>query len=122
MTTFEKPMIGRLAAAAALACATLAGCVVAPAPGAVYNDPYGYPTQAAVYAPAAPPAPVYEVQPALPYPGAIWINGYWGYSGNRHQWVPGRYERPRPGYRYQPHRWQPVARGGWQLHGGGWVR
>ncbi|MBK8666120.1 MAG: YXWGXW repeat-containing protein [Burkholderiales bacterium] len=102
--------------------ALLTGCVVAPVPGAVYNDPYGYPTQTTVYAPVAPPTPYYEVQPALPYPGAIWISGYWNWSGNRHQWVPGRYERPRHGYRWQPHRWDRSPRGGWQLQGGGWMR
>ena len=96
---------------------------MAPVPGTVYSDPYGYPsTPATVYAPMAPPAPYYEVQPALPYPGAIWINGYWNWSGNRHHWVPGRYERPRPGYRWQPHRWDRSPRGGWYLQGGGWVR
>ena len=95
----DRPTLARLtlAAGALAAAAALAGCVVAPVPGTVYSDPYGYPsTPATVYAPMAPPAPYYEVQPALPYPGAIWINGYWNWSGNRHHWVPGRYERPRP--------------------------
>lgn len=110
-------------APAIVAAAALAGCVVAPVPGAVYSDPYGQPVQTAVYAPVAPPAPYYEVQPAVPYPGAVWISGYWGgYSGGRHHWVPGRYERARPGYRWQPHRWDRGPRGGWQLQGGGWVR
>ena len=75
-----------------------------------------------VYAPVAPPAPYYEVQPPLPYPGAIWIGGYWNWSGHRHVWVPGRYERPRPGYHYAPHRWSRSPRGGWYLQGGGWIR
>ena len=121
----DRPTLARLtlAAGALAAAAALAGCVVAPVPGTVYSDPYGYPsTPATVYTPMAPPAPYYEVQPALPYPGAIWINGYWNWSGNRHHWVPGRYERPRPGYRWQPHRWDRSPRGGWYLQGGGWLR
>ena len=121
----DRPTLARLtlAAGALAAAAALAGCVVAPVPGTVYSDPYGYPsTPATVYAPMAPPAPYYAVQPVLPYPGAIWINGYWNWSGNRHHWVPGRYERPRPGYRWQPHRWDRSPRGGWYLQGGGWVR
>ena len=75
-----------------------------------------------VYAPVAPPAPYVEVQPAVPYPGAVWINGYWNWSGNRHTWVPGRYDRPRPGWRWQPRRWERAPRGGWHSQGGGWVR
>ena len=106
--------------AGALGAILLTGCVVAPAP--MVSDPYGYPATTGVYAPMAPPAPYYEVQPALPYPGAIWINGYWNWTSNRHHWVPGRYERPRPGYRWQPHRWDRSPRGGWYLQGGGWVR
>ncbi|HOB68016.1 hypothetical protein [Ottowia sp.] len=116
-SSVARPALLASVAAAAL----LAGCVVAPVPGTVYNDPYGGPTQT-VYAPVAPPAPYYEVQPALPYPGAIWINGYWNWSGGRHVWTPGRYERPRPGYHYQNPRWSQGPRGGWQLHGGGWHR
>lgn len=113
----------RLTFAAALGAATaiLTGCVVAPA-GPVYADPYGQPVPATVYAPMAPPAPYIEMQPALPFPGAIWISGYWNWSGQRHVWVPGRYERPRPGYHWQPHRWDRSPRGGWDLRVGGWVR
>ena len=51
----------------------------------------------------------------------IWVGGYWGWRGSRHQWVPGSYERPRPGYRYEPHRWE-NNRGRWHLRAGGWFR
>jgi hypothetical protein len=35
--------------------------------------------------------------------------------------VPGYYDRPRAGYRYEPNRWE--NRGGrWQLRLGGWIR
>lgn len=67
--------------------ALLGGCVVAPVPGPVYAEPAGYPVNAGVYAPIAPPQPYYEVQPAMPFPGAVWISGYWGYNGGRHQWT-----------------------------------
>jgi len=33
--------------------------------------------------------------------------------------VGGRWEAPRPGYRYVPHRWVQEG-GGWRLHAGGW--
>jgi hypothetical protein len=105
----------------ACAAATLTACVVAPAP--MVADPYGYQgAPGAVYAPVAPPAPYYEVQPALPFAGAIWIGGFWNWAGGRHVWVPGHYERPRPGYRWSPQRWERSPRGGWNLQGGIWVR
>ena len=111
-----------LSLAALASAALLTGCVVAPVPGQVYAEPGGYAVDTGVYAPVAPPAPYYEVQPALLFPGALWINGYWGYSGGRHHWNRGHYERPRPGYRWEPRRWDRSPRGGWYLRGGGWVR
>jgi hypothetical protein len=123
-----------LAASAAAGALLLSGCVVAPAPYYTDGTPaytsgygyssgygYGYPAGAAVYAPVAPPAPYMEVQPAIPFTGAIWIGGYWNWSGGRYSWVPGRYERPRAGYRYEPRRWTQGSRGGWQMSGG-WRR
>ena len=100
--------------------ALLSGCVVAPAHRAGY---YGGASAAepAVVVDMPPPAPYAEVVPAMPYPGAVWASGYWGWRGSRHQWVPGYYERPRPGYRYEPHRWE-NSRGRWHLRAGGWFR
>ncbi len=88
------------------------GCAVVPAPEPAVT----------VYAPIAPPPPRVEVVPALPYPGAVWIGGYWGWYGGRHVWVPGYYARPRPGYHWQPYRWAPYPRQGWGLYGGHWAR
>ena len=98
----------------------LSACVVAPYPRQVgYSDPGGYESVVVVDAP--PPPPYVEVAPAMPYPGAFWIGGYWGWSAGRHQWVPGRWDRARPGYNWRPHAW--VQQGGrWHLRGGGWVR
>ena len=120
-TVFRPAVLRRSLATIALptlAALGLVGCVVAPVPPAQYG--YGAPAYDVVNVP--PPAPQYEVVGVAPYPGAIWISGYWNWSGNRHHWVPGRYERPRPGYRWQPHRWDRSPRGGWYLQGGGWVR
>jgi WXXGXW repeat (2 copies) len=111
------------------AAALLSGCVVAPYPArrAVYTQPVpAYSEAAPVYADdavvdVAPPAPYVEVRPVLPYAGAVWIGGYWGWRGGRHAWVPGYYERPRPGYAWRGHGW--VNDGGrWHLRGGGWYR
>jgi hypothetical protein len=108
----------------------LSACVVAPYPArpVVYSQPV---PAAPVYAPApaeqdyvvdvAPPPPYVEGVPAIPFAGAIWIGGYWGWNGGRHYWVPGRYEHPRPGYGWRPHAW--VQEGGrWHMRQGGWER
>ena len=99
----------RLSLVAATLCAGLAGCVVAPAPGY-------YGGQAVI---EAPPQPRAEVIGYAPFPGAIWINGYWGWRGGSHAWVPGYWERPRPGYRWQPHAWERDGRG-WRERPGRW--
>ena len=109
-----------------LAAALLSACVVAPYPQSrrvVYAEPVpaaAYASQEIIIDTAPPPVRV-EVIPVLPYAGAFWIGGYWGWSGGRHEWVPGRRERSRPGYQWRPHAW--VQQGGqWRLHGGGWAR
>ncbi len=112
----RTPTMGRRMALVLAVAATgllLSGCVVAPAQP-VY-------TTGEVYAPMAPPPPRYEVVPVLPFPGAIWISGYWNWSGGHHVWVPGRYMAPRPGYQWRPHQWAPRPGGGWALHGGQWA-
>jgi len=96
------------------ASAMLSACIVVPA------HP-GYVSGSVVVVDAPPPPPRVEVVPAMPYPGAVWISGYWGWSGGQHQWVRGYYERPRPGYRWEPHRWENQG-GRWHLHAGGWIR
>jgi hypothetical protein len=110
-------MTKRTSMALALAAgALLSGCIVVPA-----HQGYGYATGPVIVVDAPPPAPYAEVVPVLPYPGAVWIGGYWGWNGGRHQWVPGYYDRPRQGYRYEPHRWENHG-GRWHLRAGGWIR
>lgn len=69
---------------------------------------------------AAPPAPRVEVYGAPPYPGYIWIGGFWRWNGSGHVWVPGRWAAPHPGYRWVPRHWVRV-RAGWRLAGGRWM-
>ena len=97
--------------------AALSACVVAPV-----GTPYGYaPAGEAVVTDVVPPPPYAEVVPVMPFAGAIWINGYWGWNGGRHAWVGGRWEQPRPGYIWHPHHWvQHDNR--WHLEGGAWIR
>ena len=110
MIANRSPCIALLAAA--MSTLTLAGCVVAPAPnGYAYYDPVM----------VAPPPPRVEIVGVAPYPGHIWITGYWGWNGRAHHWVPGRWEAPRQGHRYVLHRWEPQGKG-WREDPGRWER
>jgi WXXGXW repeat (2 copies) len=115
----KSPSILRSIAVCGGAALLLSACVVAPYPAGP-----AYPQAGAgdVIVSSAPPAPYAEIVPVMPYPGAIWISGYWGWNQGRHHWVPGRYARPVPGHRWEPHRWTPGPRGNWHLRGGAWVR
>jgi hypothetical protein len=66
-----------------------------------------------------PPAPIVEYVPASPYPGFVWIDGFWGWNGGWY-WTAGHYSRPP----YRGAAWVAGAwvRGGrgWAWHGGRW--
>jgi hypothetical protein len=112
-------MIKPKTVAAALSVLALSACVIAPYPReAGYYPEAGAPM---IVTEVAPPPPYVEVVPAIPFPGAIWIGGYWGWSGGRHTWVGGHWEHGRPGYVWNPHRWENRS-GRWYLHEGGWGR
>lgn len=100
-----------LVAGAALA----VGCVVnepeAPARGVVVSGP--------------PPAPMREERPPPPDARAIWIAGYWHWTGIQYAWIPGHWEAPPTGavwaaprvttlkdgrYVYESGSWQPGSR------------
>ncbi len=103
---------------AALASATLSACVVTPYP----RPTYGYAGGGTVIVADRAPPPVYvETAPPLPYEGAVWLGGHWGFEGGRHVWVPGRYEHARAGYGWAPHQWV-AGDGRWHLRGGEWTQ
>ncbi|WP_247664429.1 hypothetical protein [Ideonella alba] len=124
MNTSMSSAFGRrlLAGSSLLVLLALPACVVVPAHRPAYGGPPVYESGPVVMAPMAPPPPQYEVVPAIPFPGAIWIGGYWNWVGGRHVWVGGRWEAPRHGWHYEPRRWEPAARGGYELRGGWRVR
>lgn len=103
--------------AVVLGATALSGCVVAPM-GPAYTS--GYYDEGTVVADIAPPAPYVETIPVAPFAGAIWIGGFWDWSGGRHVWRPGHYERPRPGFNYRQPGWAHGPDGRWMLHRGGW--
>ena len=63
---------------------------------------------------AAPPPDRVEEIGAPPVAGYLWLGGYWGWVGGRHEWMAGHWVRPRPGYAWVPHRWVQEGRG-WRL-------
>ncbi|MCK7498558.1 MAG: hypothetical protein MZW92_53975 [Comamonadaceae bacterium] len=67
----------------------------------------GYSSAGEVVVDGAPPAPYAEVIPVIPFAGAVWLGGYWGWRGGRHHWVSGHWTHPRPGHYWRPHRWEP---------------
>lgn len=99
----------------AMSALLMSACVVAP-----YGPAPGYYDEPAASTEVPPPASQVEVVPVVPFAGAIWLGGYWGWGGGRYHWVPGRWERPRVGFVWAPYRWVPFG-GHWQLRGG-WRR
>jgi hypothetical protein len=74
----------------------------------------------AYYASTPPPAVRFEQRGVAPGAGFVWIDGYWGYSGSRYAWVPGRWERPpHPRSRWVPGRWE-TRRGRYYYRNGRW--
>ncbi|HEY0745971.1 MAG TPA: hypothetical protein VGD63_04675 [Steroidobacteraceae bacterium] len=95
-----------------MACgAALPGCVVVPNQG----------HYAGGVVMVAPPPPRVEVIGVAPEPGYVWVGGYWGWVGGRHEWVSGHWVEGRPGRHWVPHAW--VREGdGWRLRPGHWER
>ncbi len=83
----------------------------------VYIPPPAY----SVNVSEAPPAALQERQPPAPYAGAVWIPGYWHWSGHRYVWVVGTWSAPRSGYAWVPSQWQ-ATHHGWKWVPGHWRR
>jgi WXXGXW repeat (2 copies) len=68
----------------------------------------------------APPRAIVETRGARPSRDHVWISGYHNWNGTAYAWAPGRWEvPPRPGQRWEAHRW--VKRnGGYVMVEGRW--
>ncbi len=74
-----------------------------------------------VYVPGPPPEPLVDVRPAIPYPDAVWIGGYWGYHGGNWAWRRGYWDRrPHPGATWHSGRWHHHGPRGWGWRPGYW--
>jgi hypothetical protein len=66
----------------------------------------------------SPPPPRRVVIPPRPIAHAIWIDGYWNWTGIRFVWVDGFWERNPPrGKTWEKHRWIHTDRGWYQKPG-----
>jgi hypothetical protein len=63
--------------------------------GCVINEASPPPHGVAVSGP--PPAPPQEMQPPRPAPDAVWVPGYWHWTGLQYAWMPGHWRAPPPG-------------------------
>ena len=66
----------------------------------------------------APPETIVEIVPTS-RPGFVWIQGYWGWEGHRHMWVPGHWTNARPGYIWVGNNWGHRGHG-WHFEAGRW--
>ncbi len=99
-------------AVAGLVAAMLMGCVATasspPPRGVTVSGP--------------PPAPLADERPPPPSPDALWIGGYWHWTGIEYAWIPGHWEaKPPPGATWQaPH--YVSAGGAYYYEPGSWQR
>lgn len=64
------------------------------------------------YVPNPPPQAMVEVRPAVPFPEAVWIGGYWAHRYGNWVWVPGYWgRRPWAGAIWVPGYWRETPRG-----------
>jgi hypothetical protein len=70
----------------------------------------------------APPPPLLVESPGTPPSHeAIWIAGFWSWTGIRFAWVAGLWSAPRPGWRWIEGHWKPDHRA-WRWEPGRWRR
>jgi hypothetical protein len=66
-----------------------------------------------------PPAPFAEEErPAPPAPTAVWVAGYWHWTG-QYTWIPGHWESAPPGTAWAPPRYR-SANGAYYYEEGAW--
>lgn len=92
--------------------------VVTLAAGCVVNEPESPARGVIVSGP--PPAPVQEERPPAPTPQAIWVAGYWHWTGLRYAWIPGHWESPPMGAVWNAPRVTTMQDGRYVYESGGW--
>ncbi len=95
-----------------IAAALAAGCVVTAGPA-----PFG----GVVAVSGPPPEPVQEPRPPAVRPRAVWVAGYWHWTGMQYTWIPGHWEAGPPGARWRAPRYL-LRDGIYYYEPGGWLR
>jgi hypothetical protein len=85
------------------------GCVIETVPG---------PAGVAVSGP--PPAPMQEARPPPLRPRAVWVAGYWHWTGMQYAWIPGHWEDPPVGASWRAPRYL-LRDGVYYYEPGGWL-
>lgn len=93
-----------------LSFAVLAGCVV--------NEPEA-PTRGVVVS-GPPPSPMREDPPPPPSPEALWVPGYWHWTGMQYAWIPGHWEAPPAGAVWAQPKVTSTQDGRYIYESGGW--
>jgi hypothetical protein len=94
------------AAVAMLAVACVATAPATPARAVVVSGP--------------PPDPIAEERPASPGAHAVWVPGYWHWTGIQYAWIPGHWENPPPGAAWAAPRYT-SREGTYFYEPGGWM-
>jgi hypothetical protein len=66
-----------------------------------------------------PPAPLTEDRPMAPRQGAVWVAGYWHWTGMQYAWIPGHWESGPPGATWSAPRYV-SSDGSYFYEAGGW--
>ncbi len=98
---------------------TLVGCTIEEY-GTADARAYTEPTAVTVQAPPPQLKAAVEVRPPAPRPSAVWVAGYWSWSGATWVWMGGHWENPRPGYAWTAPVATAAPSGGVIYHPGYW--
>jgi hypothetical protein len=66
-----------------------------------------------------PPEPMQEARPPFGRPNAVWIPGYWHWTGLQYAWIPGHWEEAPIGARWRAPRYL-LRDGVYYYEPGGW--
>ncbi len=84
----------------------------------VVNEPESPPRGVVVSGP--PPSPVHEERPPAPSPQALWVAGYWHWTGMQYAWIPGHWEAPPAGAVWAAPKVTTMKDGRYVYESGGW--
>jgi hypothetical protein len=96
--------------------------VIPPRDRVVVAPPRVTPAAPPVLVHLPPPPPRAYHRPMAPrWRQAVWIDGYWRWSGDRYTWIQGRWVRPHRGFAWIQPRWEERDEG-WVMVPGRWMR